>query len=98
MIITKTINDTRFNSFTKEIEIVAKFALTGSVSSDEFTVSKIEMNGEEITGDEFFSEISKTAVGLDGFMMVMQQRWEFAEINIATSRVVEAHIPVAFPE
>lgn len=98
MKITKTINSTQFNTSTKEVEIVAKFALTGSVSSDEFTVSKIEMNGDEITGDAFFSEISQTAVGLDGFMMIMQQRWEFAEIHIATSHVIEAHTPVAFPE
>ena len=103
MQVTKQINSTRFNEKTKAAEVNKSFVLTGVISSDDydgtvFTVSKIEMDGAEVSGDKFYAEITDTAVGLDGFIMMMQQRWEVSDIRVETTQAIECHTPVAFVE
>ena len=99
MQVTKQINATRFNSETKQVDVMASFTLTGDINSDyEFAVDFIEMGGVEITGDQFHAEISESPNGLGFFYEIMEQRFEVCSIYIKTSFVVEAHTPVAFPE
>ena len=76
MQVTKQINSTTFNKEKNSVEVNKSFFLTGVIADDDyyglvFTVSKIEMDGVEVSGDQFYAEIANTAVGLNSFIMMM---------------------------
>ena len=76
MQVTKQINSTTFNKEKNAVEVNKSFSLTGVIADDDyygrvFTVSKIEMGGVEVSGDQFYAEIANTAVGLNSFIMMM---------------------------